>query len=765
MHGDGLIPQGEFFLWISEHHGGHRCRFPSPYPFIRMNQHTRGGETRSLRRSRAARGVVLLIALAGGLGGMNAEIGLSTAHAAVMQGSSQPVPSEGAQRLREDMRAMVTRARDRVYPALVNISVVTVSYWGGAETKGGSTGSGTILSEEGYVLTNQHVVNDGKKFRVTLSDKRELPATLVGEDPLTDLAVIKIDITKLAPGEKLATAQFGSSTELTVGDTVMAMGSPLALSRSVTLGIVSNTERVFTADTGDDVEEIAFERGRTGLFTSWIQHDAAINPGNSGGPLVDLDGRVVGVNAMKLGGSGIGLAIPESLARPVYESLVSKGEVVRSSIGLALKSIKRSDYTEGVIVNSVVRGSPADTAGLKAGDLITSINGEAVTVRFAEEVPLIARRIADKPVGTTVTFQYKRGTEALSANVTTEKLLPETGDETALRLWGVSLRQITEKLARDLQLQNADGAFVTGTKNGSPIESAEPQVQFADIIRSIDGVEVKSVKDAIEAYKAIMSRDPIPEFVLVGFDRQGKDMVTLIKPRPDKKEDPPREVAKSWIGIATQPVLRDLATKLGDKDHTGFRISRIYPGTVAANSGLKVGDIVTAVNGERISPRTMQEAGALNRRIRNLPMSQPAKLSVIRAGTPTEVEVATERSRITREEALKDTNKDFELTVRELTFFDRDDARWGDDVNGVMVESSERAGWAGLAGVSPGDLIQRINDAEVRDIPGYRKVMENITKDQPAKVTFFVLRGTRTFVLFAEPEWKPVAKSEAAEVK
>jgi len=681
---------------------------------------------------------------------------------------SPPNPAASPTRLREDMRAMVAQARDRVYPSLVNISVISVSYWGGKETKGGSTGSGTILSPEGYVLTNQHVVNDGKKFRVTLADKREIPATLVGEDPLTDLAVLKIDLTKLKEGEKLPAAAFGDSSTLVVGDTVMAMGSPLALSRSVTLGIVSNTERVFMSDGGDDVEELAFERGRTGLFTSWIQHDAAINPGNSGGPLVDLEGRIVGINAMKIGSSGIGLAIPQSLAQPVYESLIKNGEVTRSAIGIALKSIKRSDYKEGVIVNSVLKGGAADKAGLKPGDLITSMNGVPVTVRFAEEVPLFSRKVAELPVGSQIKYTYKRGGggEAMEAIVTTEKLLKETGDETALRLWGLSLREITEKLARDLQLPDMNGAFVLGTKSGSPSETAEPQLQGADIVKMIDNQPVNTMKDAIAQYTRIMKMDPIPEFVMVGFDRQGKNFLTLIKPRPDKKEDPPREVAKSWIGVATQPVLKDLAEKLGDgKTMTGFRITRIYPGTVAAGTDLKVGDIINAVNGEKLVPKTMQEAGAFNRKVKNLSMSGPAKLTVMRDGTSIDIDVQPERTRITREEAIKDVNKDFEITVREMTFFDRDDERWSDDVAGVIVESVERAGWAGLAGMGEGDLIQKINDIEIKDIPTYRNAMEKIAKDQPSKATFLVLRGTRTFLLFAEPEWKPLAKSEKEDTK
>jgi len=666
-------------------------------------------------------------------------------------------PGASAARLRTDMRQLVTDARDKVFPSLVNISVVTVSYWGGKETKGGSVGSGTIISPEGYILTNQHVTNDGKKFRVTLSDRREVGARMIGEDPLTDLAVIQINMDEIK-GAKLPVAEFGNSEALVVGDYVMAMGSPFALSRSVTLGIVSNNERVFTTGSGDEVEEMEFEAGRTGLFTSWIQHDALINPGNSGGPLVNLNGQVIGVNA--LGGNSIGFAIPAALAKPVAASLIKHGEVIRSSIGVALKPIKRSEFTEGVLINSVVKDSPADKAGLKAGDLITALDGRPITVRFPEEVPPLVRLISDMPLGTPIALTYKRGEAKTNTTVTTEKLLKERGEQAALRTWGVSIAEITEKMAKDRRLDSTQGAIVSGIRRGGPGELAEPALTHGDVIRSVEGEAITTLKDLVDRYKAIMARDPIPEFVMIEFDRQGKNQVTLIKPRPDKKNDPPRELPKSWIGAATQPVLKDLAEKLGHPDTQGFRITRVYPGTLAAASGLQAGDVIFAVNGENLTPRGMQDAGMFQRRVRQLPSAQPAMLSVIRAGQKLDVSIDLERTRIGPDEALKDENKDFELTVRELTFFDRDDMRWDNTVTGVLVQSVEQAGWAGLAGINEGDLIQKVNKHDITDIITYRKAMEAIAKDQPSRVTFVVLRRTRTYFMFAEPEWKPIISTD-----
>lgn len=674
---------------------------------------------------------------------------------------AQPAPTlnDSSQRIREDMRKIVLDARDKVFPALANISVITVNYATGQETKGGQNGSGSIISKDGYVVTNHHVVEGGKKFKVTLADKQELPARLVGDDPLTDLAVLQIDMKQLAPGTELAVATWGESTNLTIGDTVMAMGSPFSLSRSVTLGIVSNADRVFTGGGGDDVEEMEFDPGqRTGIFTRWIQHDAAINPGNSGGPLVNLQGQIVGVNT--LGGSNMGFAIPSALARPVAESLIAHGEVIRSYIGVALKSIKRSDFKEGVVVNSTVKGGPGDKAGLQAGDLIVAFDGKPVTARFAEEIPALAAMIAELPVGATLKVTYKRDGKPTETSITTEKLLRDKGDEAALRGWGFSVQQITEKMARDRQFDDINGAVISGMHPGGPADLAEPQLSWGDVVRSVDGQTVSTLDELVQRYRAIMSKEPIPEFVLIGFDRRGKNQVTLIKPRPDKKEDPPREVPKAWLGISTQPVLKDLADKLGIPGSQGFRVSRVYPNTLAAKSDLKVGDVIIAINNEKTQPRSIQEAGLLQRAIRKLGIDQPATLTVMREGQKLDLPVTLERTRIGPEEAIRDQNKDFDLTARELTFFDRDDYRWDESVQGVLVENSERAGWAGLAGVGPGDLIQRINDTQITDIAGYRKVLADLAKAQPAKVTFFVRRGTRTFVMFAEPDWKPKTKQE-----
>ena len=667
-----------------------------------------------------------------------------------------------AEQLRQDLRRLIELARDKVFPALVNIHVVTVSYFDGKEHKSQAVGSGTIVSKEGHVVTNFHVTSKGKKFKCTLSDKQEIPATLVGEDPLTDLAVLKLDLSELkSPASELPVAQFGNSDDMQVGDYVMAMGSPLALSRSVTLGIVSNTERVLGGSSSDDTEEMELEEGqRTGLFTRWIQHDSLIHPGNSGGPLVNLKGEIIGIN--ELGGANIGFAIPSNLAQVVADELIKNKEIVRSWIGVSFKPIEKTGLDKGVLVNSVIKDGPAEKAGIKAGDVILRIDGKAVTVRFAEEVPPLMKDLADKPVGAQVKISYERESKPFEAAVTTVKLEKDRGAEAALRAWGITVEEITERIFREHRLDSREGALISSVHSGGPGQLAEPPLAAGDILRSVDHEKVADLAGLVKRYEEIMKQDPAPEYVLIEFDRAGKSNLTLLKPKPEENEPPPREVAKAWIGVATQPVIDKLAKKLGHPEALGYRITRIYPGTLAAKEDLRVGDVITALNNEKIKPKGMQDSGAFARAVRKLKIDDKAELSLLRGDDVEKVSVSLERTRLTPEEARRNTNRDFELTVRELTFFDRDENRWGDNVQGVLVEQAESAGWAGLGGIEAEDLIQRINSYEISDLKTFKKAMKAIAKEQPQRVVVQVLRGVQTRFQFLEPEWKPTLDRENA---
>jgi len=668
-----------------------------------------------------------------------------------------------AEQLREDMRRMMGLARDRVFPALVNIEVITVNFWNGKEQKGKSVGSGTIISADGHILTNYHVAENGRKFKVTLADKQELTAELVGEDPLTDLAVLKIDpaaVTRSAA--PLRYADFGDSDELQIGDTVMAMGSPWALSRSVTRGSISNVERILTGDDDDAGEMLFDEDQRTGIFNQWIQHDAPINPGNSGGPLVNLKGEIIGINTRgNMMADGLAFAIPSNVARAVAAAIIEHGEVPRSFYGLSFKAIKRTGREEGVLVNSIIADGPAEKAGLKAGDVITAVDGEPLTIRYAEQIPPLLKRLADRPIGSQVAVEYERDGARHTAIITTERLERDRGDEAAFRGWGITAQQITANMARNRRLASTDGVLVSSIRPASPAALAEPSITWGDVIVAINGKRIHGLAEFIDAYSEIMEREERPEHVLIEFDRNGTNQVTLVEPKADRDDDPPREVAKAWIGIETQVVLRPLAEQLGNAEKVGFRIARVYQHTRAEDSTLRVGDIITAINGEPIRPRRMEDAGLFSRRIRQLDFDEQAVLTVYRDGRDVEVTVPLERTRLTPEEALRELNRDFELGVRDVTFFDRDANRWSEDTAGVIVTSVEGAGWAGLGGLRPGDLIQRIDDEPIDSVPTFRRVMDDLARRKPERVEFLVLRGVSTNFLYVEPEWSPVVEDAA----
>ncbi len=673
--------------------------------------------------------------------------------------AEESVSTRADDTLRNELRRVIAEARDSVFPALVSIGVVTVQYSGGRELKGRGVGSGTVISPEGHVLTNAHVTSNGRKFVCTLSDKREVEARLVGEDPLTDLALLKLDLTELG-GSPPPVARFGDSGALEIGDYVMAMGSPFSLSRSVSLGIVSNTERVFAGGFGsDDVEEMELEAGqRTGLFTRWIQHDAVISPGNSGGPLVNLAGEIVGVN--ELGGSALSFAIPSNLAAPVSTALRDRGEVERSWIGVSFKPIQRTGLDAGVLISSVVIAGPAAAAGVEAGDVLLELDGQPVTVRFVEEVPLLLDRIASLPVGSELEIAVERAGERITANVKTAKLQKDVGDQRAFPVWGLTAREITSKMAREWRLESSEGVMVTGVRRGGAAQLAEPPFNAGDVVRSIDRRPVSDLVDLIAHYRELY-RQPEPggepRELLFELDRRGTNHLALLVPRVDDEDDPPRELPKAWIGVATQPVLPRLAEHLGLEYGGGFRITRVYPGSEAARAGLLVGDVILAVDGEKLRPEGLQDSALLARRVRGLDIDATAALTVLRDAETFEVPLVLERTRLTKEEARRHDDGDFEISVRELTFFDRDENRWDSEVRGVLVENVDPGGWAGLGGLRANDLVLRMQGMPIRGLKSFRGALKEIKSERPDRVVVVVLRGVKTHYQYLEPEWTPAA--------
>ena len=360
-------------------------------------------------------------------------------------------------------RAGIDRAIAAVFPSLVRVSVVYLDQAGGREVKGGLSGSGAIISPDGFVVTNHHVAGRPRRIVCTLSTHEEVPADLVGTDPLADIAVIKLhpDKPRVFPA-----AKFGDSDKLARGQSVLAMGSPLALSQSVTLGIVSNLEMIMPQSSGSDL----LDGEDVGSIVRWIGHDAAIYPGNSGGPLVNLSGEIVGVNEISF---GLGGAIPSNLARTVVDALIKDGRVKRAWTGIDLQPRIGDAMSSGALVSWVVGTSPAATAGLKSGDLLMAVNDQKVDVRYAEQLPRVNQQLLALPVGQPAHLRVLRNGAETTLTLTPTERPPALAPTTEMRSWGVVVSNLTEGDARELMRDSIDGVRVVEPARRWPCRSGE----------------------------------------------------------------------------------------------------------------------------------------------------------------------------------------------------------------------------------------------------------------------------------------------------
>jgi serine protease Do len=341
-------------------------------------------------------------------------------------------------------------------------------------------GSGVIISSDGYILTNNHVVEGATELTVTMSNKKEYKADIVGRDPKTDLALLKVDT-----GEDLPSAAMGDSEQLRVGDWVLAIGNPFGLKHTVTSGIVSAKGRIIGAGPYDD----------------FIQTDASINPGNSGGPLFDMEGRVVGINtAIIPQGQGIGFAIPINTAKPLIPQLREKGVVSRGYLGVQIQSVTpdlaralRIEEQKGALVADVVPEGPADKAGIKRGDLIVAYNSK--NVEESHDLPQIVAATPDgeEAMVTLVRNGKKKEIPVKIGRLPSDGVIAEETHQTAQGKWGLMFEDLSPDIAGRLGIKNDKGVIISAVQPGSPADLAG--IRRGDIILEVNQEPVDSTKD------------------------------------------------------------------------------------------------------------------------------------------------------------------------------------------------------------------------------------------------------------------------------
>ncbi len=368
-----------------------------------------------------------------------------------------------------------------------------------------SQGSGVIVERSGVILTNNHLIERAEEIEVRLGDKRRFKAKVVGRDPKTDLAVLKID-----GAEDFPVAELADGDRLRIGQWAVAVGNPFGLDRTVTVGIVSAT-------------------GRHGVgvatYESFIQTDAAINPGNSGGPLVNLEGKVIGINtAIVSVGQGIGFAIPVAMIRRVLPQLLASGRVTRGWLGVQIQAltvdlapsfgVKEGD---GVLVADVMPGTPAEAAGLRNGDVITDVDGQKTP-----DVPDLQRLVADLPPGTTAQLTVLRDGQPRTVPVKIGEMPADDAVASApsAERWGLTVQPITPDLARQFNLASADGLLVSDVEDDTP--AARAGIRPGDVILEVNRRGLKDLRTFEQALRG--DRD-----LLLFVKREGRSLYLVMK--------------------------------------------------------------------------------------------------------------------------------------------------------------------------------------------------------------------------------------------
>ena len=400
--------------------------------------------------------------------------GLDLMHPALVQGKND----QKTLKLFDDLQRMIISVSDDIKPSVVHIEVVKKT----GEIKYKSLASGLIVDKKGFILTNEHVVDDAKSIIVTLPSKIEYPAEIVGLDKQTDLALIQVKTE-----EELSVAKLGNSDGVEVGEWVIAVGNPYGFDRTVSFGIISGKGRVLPH----------LPMGSQ-LINDFIQTDAAIDPGSSGGPLVNLRGEVIGINSIGLG-RGQGFTIPINTANEVKNKLLSGGTIQRGFLGVTIQPLNR-DYAryygsprlEGILISDIISDSPAEKAGLKPGDIIVEYNGAKISAEKEEDLNKFQFLVSESQVGKPALLKIVRN--GRDTTITAEmSIQPKVKADEFETPFGFTVQEITDVIYRQYMLEDREGVLVSFVEVGGVASTA--MLDEDDVIKKVEDFKVKNLDD------------------------------------------------------------------------------------------------------------------------------------------------------------------------------------------------------------------------------------------------------------------------------
>jgi serine protease Do len=494
-----------------------------------------------------------------------------------------------------------------------------------------------------------------------------------------------------------------------------------------------------------------------GSLVRWIGHDAPIFGGNSGGPLINIQGEIVGVNEISMGLAG---AIPAELAKEVAFAIIKEGRVKRSWIGLDVQPLLKTSKVEtGALVGGTIEGSPAAKAGFQPGDIVLSVAGQNVTVRFAEEIPLFNQAVMRLALGKPVDVVVSRKGERKTLHVVPEERESVEAPVGELPLVGITASNLTAWSAKELKRENRDGVHVRGVRPGGPAAEGRPALENDDVIVEVDGKRVKDVAALTARVEELTKGKSEPIATLIGFDRGRQRMLTVIEVGRAGLEDPGLETRKAWVPVSVQVLTPQLAEKLGLTGRSGVRVTRVLGGS-AATAGLRVGDIITRIDDDAVEASQPSDEDLFATMVRQYKIGSAVKLAVLRDGKEQSLSVKLDASPRLPREMKKYEDPNFEFRVRDITAADQSEKSWAEGQAGVLVEAVREGGWAALGHLADGDLLLEIDGTAVADVETFQKLMERIAEKKPAAVVLKVRRGIRTLFVELQSGWPSEPKGK-----